>query len=194
MSKHRLEAFSDGVIAILITIMMFEIRMPLGSDADALLSLMPVFLTYLLSFVFLGIYWSNHHHMLHVVRKIDGFVLLANTHLLFWLSLLPLTTKWLNTSGFGGLPTAVYGVNCLLAACAYKILQTTLIRADGPRSQLREAVGADWKGLASLLIYSLAALVAFRKPMAALALYLVVSLMWLPPDTRIESKFGTGGN
>ncbi len=189
MSKGRLEAFSDGVIAILITIMVFELKPPTGADLPALGSLVPPLLTYLLSFLFLGIYWNNHHHMLHATTRINGGVLWANLHLLFWLSLLPLTTAWLRSSEFASLPTAVYGVVLLLAALGYTLLQGTIIRAEGPQSVLRHAVGRDRKGKASLALYVLGIGGAFLSPWIALACYVAVAVIWLIPDRRIESRF-----
>lgn len=187
MSKTRLEAFSDGVIAILITIMVFDLKAPAGADAAALLSVLPSVLTYLLSFVYLGIYWNNHHHLLQIARRINGAVLWANLHLLFWLSLFPFTTSWLRVSQFGELPAAVYGVVLLLAAVAYLILQTVIIRVDGPGSKLREAIGADFKGRASPIVYVLGIACSFWNAWAALGLYSFVALLWLIPDRRIES-------
>ena len=188
MEKGRLEAFSDGVIAILITIMVFDIKPPTGSDFSALMSVLPIAGTYLLSFLYLGIYWNNHHHMLQAAQKINGTVLWANLHLLFWLSLLPFTTNWLRSSSFGSLPAAVYGVVLLLSAIAYTILQQTIILADGPESTLREAIGADIKGKLSMATYIFGIATAFVSPWISVGTYVLVSLVWLIPDQRIESK------
>lgn len=188
MSKGRLEAFSDGVIAILITIMVLELKVPHGTDLEALRPLLPVFLTYVLSFVFLGIYWNNHHHMLHAAERINGKILWANLHLLFWLSLIPFVTGWMGENHFAPLPTAVYGVVLLLAAVAYTILQTTIVAHHGPSSRLATAVGSDKKGKLSLLLYAVAIPSAFVHQWIADGLYVFVVLMWLVPDRRIESK------
>jgi TMEM175 potassium channel family protein len=190
MTRGRLEAFSDGVIAILITIMVLGLRVPHGVDWDALRPSLPSFLTYLLSYVFLGIYWNNHHHMLHTVEKINGRVLWANLHLLFWLSLVPFTTGWMGENHFASLPTAAYGVVLLLAAIAYIILQTTIVAAQGSGSKLAAAVGRDVKGKLSIAFYALAIPLAFVNQVLADGLYVVVALMWLVPDRRIEARFG----
>jgi uncharacterized membrane protein len=187
MSKTRLEAFSDGVIAILITIMVFDLKVPAGSDLAALLSVVPMVLTYLLSFIFLGIYWNNHHHMLHATTRINGAVLWANLHLLFWLSLLPFVTNWLRSSQFSTLPVAIYGVDLLLAAIAYTVLQTTIIRAEGATSVLRRAVGTDRKGKASMALYVIGVGTSFLNTAVAMACYVTVAIIWLIPDRRIES-------
>jgi len=187
MTKARVEAFSDGVIAILITIMVLELKVPHGTDWTALEPVLPVFLTYVLSFVFLGIYWSNHHHMLHAAERVNGAVLWANLHLLFWLSLTPFVTGWMGENHFAALPTAVYGMVLLLSAIAYTILQTTIIRLEGPHSRLARAVQRDWKGKLSMLLYAIAIPTAFFSPLPASALYVVVALIWLVPDRRIES-------
>jgi uncharacterized membrane protein len=188
MSKGRLEAFSDGVIAILITIMVLELHVPHGSDWEALRPLVPVFLTYVLSFVFLGIYWNNHHHLLHAADRINGTILWANLHLLFWLSLIPFVTGWMGENRFAPLPSAVYGGVLLLAGVAYLILQTAIIVDQGPRSKLAAAVGQDVKGKLSAGLYALAIPLAFFHPWIAQALYVLVALMWLIPDRRIELK------
>jgi uncharacterized membrane protein len=188
MDKSRLEAFSDGVIAILITIMVFDIKAPTGSDAAALKPILPVVLTYLLSFLHLGIYWNNHHHMLKATHRITGAGMWANLHLLFWLSLLPVATSWLRNTDFAPLPAAVYGGVLFLAALAYMILQTVLIRGDGPDSKLREAVGGDIKGKLSPALYALGIAVAYVNPLISIGLYLLVALIWLVPDLRIESR------
>jgi uncharacterized membrane protein len=188
MSKGRLEAFSDGVIAILITIMVLELRVPRGSDWTALRPLLPVFLTYVLSFVFLGIYWNNHHLMFHVVHRIGGGVLWANLHLLFWLSLVPFVTGWMGENHFAALPTAVYGGVLLLAAVAYTILQYSIIATEGADSTLAEAVGRDWKGKLSVAFYAVAIPVAFVNQWVSDGLYVLVALLWLVPDPRIGKR------
>jgi uncharacterized membrane protein len=188
MSKGRLEAFSDGVIAILITIMVLELRVPRGDDLGALRPLLPVFLTYVLSFVFLGIYWNNHHHMLHATDRVNGKILWANLHLLFWLSLVPFVTGWMGENHFASLPTAVYGAVMLLAAVAYTILQRVILKHQGPDSRLAAAVGKDRKGKLSLACYALAIPLAFVHQWISDALYVFVALLWLIPDRRIESK------
>jgi uncharacterized membrane protein len=188
MSKGRLEAFSDGVIAILITIMVLELKVPHGSDLEALRPLLPVFLTYVLSFVFLGIYWNNHHHMLHAARTINGKILWANLHLLFWLSIIPFVTGWMGENHFAPLPTAVYGVVLLLAAVAYTILQTLIVAHEGPNSRLAEALGPDFKAKVSLLLYITAIPLAFVHEWISDGIYVLVALMWLVPDRRIETK------
>ncbi len=186
MGKTRLEAFSDGVLAIIITIMVLEMKVPHGEGVDALRPLLPVFLSYVLSFVYVGIYWNNHHHMLHAVRQVDGAILWANLHLLFWLSLFPFATGWMGENHFAALPTAAYGVVLLMAAIAYWLLQQRLIAAHGPDSLLRRAVGRDWKGKASPLLYLAAIGLTAWNVWAAQALYVLVALLWLIPDRRIE--------
>jgi uncharacterized membrane protein len=186
MGKNRLEAFSDGVIAILITIMVLELKVPHGESLDALAPLIPVFLSYVLSFVYLGIYWNNHHHMLHTVRTVTGPILWANLHLLFWLSLVPFATGWMGENQFGAVPAALYGVVLLMAAIAYYILQQLIIAAQGRDSLLKKAVGGDWKGRLSPLIYLLAIPSAFVSPWISLGLYVLSALIWLVPDRRIE--------
>ena len=188
MSKGRLEAFSDGVIAILITIMVLELKVPHGDDWQALRPLVPVFLTYVLSFAFLGIYWNNHHHLLHAAARSSGKVLWANLHLLFWLSLIPFTTGWMGENHLAPVPTAVYGAVLLLAGIAYLILQATLIAAEGPGSRLAQAVGDDTKGKLSAGLYAGAIPLAFVRPWIAVVIYVAIALMWLVPDPRIESR------
>ncbi|MGH9441513.1 MAG: TMEM175 family protein [Thermoanaerobaculia bacterium] len=188
MTRGRLEAFSDGVIAILITIMVLELRVPRGADLSSLRPLLPVFLSYVLSFIFLGIYWSNHHHMLHTVERVNGRMLWANLHLLFWLSLVPFVTAWMGKTGAAPLPTAVYGVVLIFAAVAYTILQGVIIAAQGPGSKLKAAVKDDAKGKISIAAYALAIPLAFLDRRVSIALYVIVALMWLVPDRRIESK------
>jgi uncharacterized membrane protein len=188
MTKNRLEAFSDGVVAILITILVLELKVPHGTDFDALRPLLPTFLTYVLSFVYLAIYWNNHHHMLHATARINGKILWANMHLLFWLSLVPFVTGWMGENHFAPLPTAAYGVVLLMAAIAYTILQTAIVRHNGASSRLQEAVGADLKGKLSVVAYVAAIPLAFVHQAISHALYAIVALMWLAPDPRIESK------
>jgi TMEM175 potassium channel family protein len=186
----RLEAFTDGVMAVLITIMVLELKVPHGTDREALEPIVPVFLTYVLSFVNLGIYWNNHHHMLQATERINGAILWANLHLLFWLSLVPFTTGWMGENHFSALPTAVYGLVLLCAAVAYYILQTAIVRAQGPHSTLAAAIGRDLKGKISPLMYVAAIPLAFVHQMLSDALYVLVALIWLIPDRRIESRLG----
>ena len=186
MTKGRLEAFSDGVIAIIITIMVLEMKVPHGSRLDDLAPLLPVFLSYVLSFVYVGIYWNNHHHMFHSTRHVNGGILWANLHLLFWLSLFPFTTGWMGENHLAPIPAAVYGLVLLMAAIAYYILQSAIIAQQGPGSLLATAIGSDWKGKLSPVLYLLAILVAFVSPWIATAVYALVALLWLIPDRRIE--------
>ncbi len=186
MGKNRLEAFSDGVIAIIITIMVLELKVPHGEGIETLVPLIPVFLSYVLSYVYLGIYWNNHHHMLHVIHKVTGPVLWANLHLLFWLSLIPFVTGWVGENHFAAVPTALYGFVFLMAAIAYWILQQLLIASQGPDSLLKKAVGGDWKGKLSPVLYAVAIPLAFWRSWISLSLYVVVALIWLIPDRRIE--------
>jgi len=188
LNKSRLEAFSDGVVAILITIMVLELRIPEGADWAALQPIVPVFTTYVLSFVVLGIYWNNHHHLIHAADRMTGGILWANLHLLFWLSLIPFATGWMGRNNFAPLPTAVYGVVLLLAAIAYTILVRTIIAAQGPDSRLKEAIGRDAKGYVSLAMYAAAIPLAFMDRWIAYALYVGVVLIWLIPDRRIERR------
>jgi len=188
MSKHRLEAFSDGVIAILITILVLELKVPHGSDWKALSPLVPTFMTYVLSFVYLGIYWNNHHHMFQVAERVNGRILWANMHLLFWLSLVPFTTGWMGESHVAPLPVAAYGFVLLMAAVGYTILQTTIISHQGPGSKLRAFVGNDRKGKISLLAYAAAIPLAYVHTGISITLYVFVALLWLVPDRRIESR------
>jgi uncharacterized membrane protein len=188
MTKTRLEAFSDGVIAILITIMVLEFKVPRGADLHALRAMLPVFLSYVLSFVFLGIYWNNHHHMLHAAEKVDGRILWANLHLLFWLSLVPVGTEWIGEYPFAPAPTAVYGVILLGAALAYTILQAAIVRRHGPGSVLASAVGNNVKGKVSLGLYVAAIAAACLLPWISYGIYVLVALIWLVPDRRIEKK------
>jgi len=187
MGKTRMEAFSDGVIAIIITIMVLELKVPHGSDWHSLQPLLPVFLSYVLSFVYLGIYWNNHHHMLHTVQHVNGSVLWANLHLLFWLSLVPFVTAWMGENHFAALPVSLYGMVLFMAAVAYWILQNRIILVSGGNDALlSKAVGNDRKGKASQLMYAIAIPVAFWNQWLAGALYVAVALMWLIPDRRIE--------
>ena len=190
MGKSRLEAFSDGVLAIIITIMVLELKVPHGADFSALAPLMPSFLSYVLSFIYVGIYWNNHHHLLHTARRVTGGVLWANLNLLFWLSLFPFATGWMGENHFAALPSAVYGFVLLMAAIAYVLLQQCIIATDGPDSVLRRAVGADWKGRLSPLLYLAAMGVSFWVHWVAQALYVLVALIWLIPDRRIERAIG----
>jgi len=190
MPTTRLEAFSDGVVAILITIMVLELKTPEGHDWPALHSLARVFSAYVLSFVYLGIYWNNHHHMLHVCTRVTGTVLWANLHLLFWLSLVPFATAWMGEEHLAPLPTALYGGVLMMAGIAYFILKTTLITAQGPGSPLEAALGSDFKGKISVVIYLIAVALSFVDTRIAAALYVGVALMWLVPDRRIERELG----
>jgi uncharacterized membrane protein len=186
VTKSRMEAFSDGVIAVIITIMVLEMRAPLGSHLSALRPLIPVFLSYVMSFVFLGIYWSNHHHMLQAVRSVNGSILWANLHLLFWLSLTPFVTNWMGETHFARWPVMVYGIVLLLAAIAYYVLARTLVAHHGPESALAVALGSDFKGRISIVMYLVAIAAAFAAPWISYTLYAAVALMWLIPDRRFE--------
>lgn len=186
MTKNRLEAFSDGVIAIILTIMVLELKAPTGAELNALLPLWPTFLCYLLSYVYIGIYWNNHHHLLQATHRVNGLVLMANMHLLFWLSLVPFVTSWMGANNFAPTPTAIYGVNLFMAAVSYKLLQQTIIRENGIDSILAKAIGPDWKGNASIAIYILAITLAYANQALAGVLYAVVAIIWLVPDQRIE--------
>lgn len=188
MTKSRVEAFSDGVVAILITIMVLELRPPHEPGIGALRPLLPTFLAYVLSFVYLGIYWSNHHHLFQAVRRVSGAVLWANLHLLFWLSIIPFTTAWLGDTGNAQVPTAVYGAVLLMASIAYYVLVRAMLRVEGPDSPLAIAVGNDVKGRASTALYVCAIPLAFVHQIIADAIYVGVALMWLVPDRRIESR------
>ena len=187
MSKGRLEAFSDGVIAILITIMVLELKVPHGTDLASMRPVLPVFATYVMSFIYLGIYWNNHHHMLHAVDRVNGRILWANLHLLFWLSLVPFITGWMGENHFAPLPTAIYGVVLLLAAIAYTLLQTTIV-AQGAGAKLAAAVGSDLKGKISMLLYLAAIPLAFLDHWLSVGIYVLVALIWFIPDRRIESR------
>ena len=188
MGKGRLEAFSDGVIAIIITIMVLEMKVPHGEDLHALVPLLPVFLSYVLSFVYVGIYWNNHHHMLHTTTHVTGGILWANLHLLFWLSLFPFATGWMGENHFAHLPSAVYGLVLLAAAFAYLILQRAIIASEGPDSTLQRAVGHDWKGKLSPLLYVTGIALSFYSSWMAQAMYIISALIWLVPDRRIERE------
>jgi uncharacterized membrane protein len=187
MGKGRLEAFSDAVIAIIITIMVLELKVPHGESLQELLPLVPVFLSYVLSFVYVAIYWNNHHHMLHASTTVTGTILWANLHLLFWLSLFPFATGWMGENHFAAVPTALYGVVLLMAAIAYYVLQQAIIRAQGPESMLKKAVGRDWKGKLSPVLYVIAIIASLVSPWIAQAIFVTVALMWLIPDRRIEN-------
>ena len=186
MEKNRLEAFSDGVIAIIITIMVLEMKVPHAADFSALKELLPVFLSYVLSFIYVGIYWNNHHHLLNTVTRVSGGILWANLHLLFWLSLFPFATGWMGENHLAPLPTAAYGAVLLMAGVAYKILQQTIIANQGRGSLLGRAVGGDWKGNLSPVLYLAAIPLAFVNVWLASGIYIFVALLWLVPDRRIE--------
>jgi uncharacterized membrane protein len=190
MHKGRLEAFSDGVFAVLITILVLDLKVPQGADLEALRSVVPPFLGYVLSFVYLGIYWNNHHHLLHTVTRVDGLILWANSHLLFWLSLVPVTTAWMGEHYLAPAPTALYGVSLLLPAIAYYLLQKAITRRHGADSTLAHALGRDIKGKISPFLYIAAIALVFVSPWLSMALYTVVALMWLIPDRRIERALG----
>jgi uncharacterized membrane protein len=186
VSKNRLEAFSDGVLAIIITIMVLELKVPHGVTVAALKPVLPVFLSYVLSFIYVAIYWNNHHHLLHATEHVSGGILWANLHLLFWLSLFPFTTGWMGENQVAPLPVALYGFVLLMAAIAYSVLQRAIIVNQGHDSLLKLALGRDWKGKFSMLLYLAGLLLAFVKPWIAVAVYVLVALMWLVPDRRIE--------
>jgi uncharacterized membrane protein len=188
MPKNRLEAFSDGVIAILITIMVLELRLPHGDNWEALRSMTPVFVTYALSFIYLAIYWNNHHHMLHATHGVNGPILWANNHLLFWLSLVPFVTNWMGENHNAPVPTAAYGVVLVMAALSYTLLQWAIVAHQGRESDLARAVGADWKGKTSLVMYLAAIPMAFVNQWISDALYVAVALIWFVPDRRIERR------
>ncbi|MBI1327882.1 MAG: DUF1211 domain-containing protein [Alphaproteobacteria bacterium] len=188
MHKGRLEAFSDGVLAIIITIMVLEIKVPHNESWQALLPLWPIFFSYLLSFIYLAIYWNNHHHMLQATHKVNGKILWANLHLLFWLSLIPFTTGWMGENHFAANPAALYGVVLFMAAIAYWILQKAILAEHGPESLLADALGRDIKGKISPILYALAIAASFYNQWVAIGLYILVALLWLVPDRRIEKK------
>ncbi len=186
MTTSRTEAFSDGVLAIIITIMVLEMKVPRGSDWTALRPLLPVLGSYIMSFVYVGIYWNNHHHLMHATKQVTGAIMWANLHLLFWLSLVPFVTGWMGTNGFESLPTALYGVVLLCAALAYLILQTAIVAHQGNGSRLQSAIGRDVKGKISLMSYFAAVPLAFLIPWVSVALYVFVALIWFLPDRRLE--------
>lgn len=190
MGKDRLAAFSDGVIAILITIMVLELRLPHGADWQALIDVAPNFLTYVMSFIYLAIYWNNHHHLLHTVSRVDGLILWANSHLLFWLSLVPAATAWLGQNLPAPVPVAVYGVVVFMPAIAYYLLQKAILHRHGRHSVLAEALGRDLKGKISPVLYAASIGLAFVYPWLSIAIYVLVTLMWLVPDRRIENTIG----
>jgi uncharacterized membrane protein len=194
MGKSRLEAFSDGVIAILITIMVLDLKVPEGAQLGSLLPLLPVLLNYALSFVYLGIYWNNHHHMFHASERVTGAILWANLHLLFWLSLIPFTTAWMSENHHDSAPSALYGADLLLAAIAYFILERLIIASQGRGSLLQRAVGRDWKGKLSPLLYLAGIVAAFWSPPLAQGMYVLVALLWLVPDRRIENMLSGKSN
>ena len=186
MTKNRLESFSDGVLAVIITIMVLEMKVPLGGDLAALRPLVPVFVSYVLSFVFVAVYWNNHHHLLHAATHVTGGILWANLHLLFWLSLIPFVTGWMGANDFAGLPVAMYGAVQLMAGFAFFILAQSLVATHGKDSTLAKAIGRDFKGKASLAIYVVAVPLAFFSPLIAFVLYVAVAIVWIVPDRRIE--------
>jgi uncharacterized membrane protein len=186
MKKHRLEAFSDGVIAIILTVMVLDLKVPLGDHLSSLLPVLPVFMSYVLSFVYLGIYWNNHHHMLYTCETVTGSVLWVNLHLLFWLSLIPFTTAWMGQNHFAAVPEAGYGLVLLMASIAYWLLQHRIIASQGNDSVLRKAIGKDWKGKISPVLYATAIGLAFLSHWIAIGIYVLVALIWVVPDRRIE--------
>jgi len=186
MGKNRLEAFSDGVLAIIITIMVLELKVPHGESLDALAPLLPVFLSYVLSFLYVGIYWNNHHHLLHTVTRVSGSVLWANLHLLFWLSLLPFATGWMGENHFSAIPSAAYGIVLLMAGVAYWLLQNAIIQTEGPTCVLSRAIGSDAKGKLSLVAYAIGIASALVAPLVAQGVYAAIALLWMIPDRRIE--------
>jgi uncharacterized membrane protein len=190
VDKERLTAFSDGVVAILITIMVLDLRIPQTTDSGALAKIAPVFLCYVLSFIYIAIYWNNHHHMFYTVKRVDGLILWANMNLLFWLSLLPFATAWMGENNFASVPTAIYGVTLLMPAIAYYLLQRAIIRLQGPGSALAKAIGKDVKGKLSPVFYIAAIALTFINPGIAHAIYVLVALMWIVPDRRIEKALG----
>ncbi len=194
MGKNRLEAFFDGVVAIIMTIMVLEMKVPHDVSLAALLPIVPVLSSYVLSFVYLGIYWNNHHHMLHTGGKVTGSILWANLHLLFWLSLIPFATGWMGENGFAAVPTALYGAVLLMAAIAYFILQQRIIASQGPDSLLKRAIGGDWKGKLSPTLYAAAIPLALWSRWIAIGIYVFVAVIWLVPDRRIERVLAGGGD
>jgi uncharacterized membrane protein len=194
MSKGRLEAFSDGVLAIIITIMVLELKVPHGTGPAALLPLLPVFLSYVLSFVYVGIYWNNHHHLLHAAHQVNGRILWANLHLLFWLSLIPFATGWMGENYFAAAPVALYGTVLLCAGIAYHFLTRTLVAHHGTDSTLGRSIGPDKKGKLSVIAYAIAIPLSFFQPWIACGCYVLVAIMWLLPDPRIEKELERGGH
>lgn len=194
MGKGRMEGFSDGVMAIIITIMVLELRVPHGSDLGALQPLIPAFLSYVLSFVYIGIYWNNHHHLMHAAKKVSGGMLWANLNFLFWLSLFPFATAWMGKNHFEAPPSAIYGFVLLMTAIAYYLLQRCIIVANGPESVLKHAIGKDWKGKLPPFLYVIAIILSFRVNWIAQVLYVSVALIWLVPDRRIERAIGVAGS
>jgi len=190
MGKDRLAAFSDGVIAIIITIMVLELHVPHGGDASALAAIAPSFLIYVLSFIYVGIYWNNHHHLLHTVTRVDGLILWANLHLLFWLSIIPVATAWAGQNLSAPLPTAIYGVALLMPGIAWVLLQWAIVHRQGKQSVLAEAIGRDVKGKISPILYGAGVVLAFVNPWISIALYVLVAIIWLVPDRRIERIVG----
>lgn len=193
MGTKRLEALFDGVLAIIITIMVLEMRSPVGHEMDALWPMAPVIFSYVMSFIYLGIYWNNHHHMLYVCDKVTGSILWANLHLLFWLSLIPLTTVWIGESRFSPQPVALYGVVLFMASFAYWVLEYRIIVSQGEQSRLKYAVGTDWKGCLSMLFYLIGALLSFISQWLSLAIYIAIAIVWLIPDQRIERSLEHDG-
>jgi uncharacterized membrane protein len=191
MGTNRMEAFFDGVVAIIITIMVLEMKVPHGDSIESFYPLIPVLLSYVLSFIYLGIYWNNHHHMLHAANGVTGSILWANLHLLFWLSLIPFTTGWMGENHFATVPAAAYGAVLLMASIAYWILQQRIIASQGEDSALKKAVGSDWKGKLSPILYFAAIVLAFLSPWISMAIYVLVALMWVVPDKRIERTLDT---
>ena len=187
MGKGRFEAFSDGVIAVIITIMVLELKAPHGTELSSLVPIIPIFLSYVISFIYVGIYWNNHHHMMHAVQNVNGKALWANLHLLFWLSLIPFVTAWVNENHFAAVPVALYGAILLMSGVAYYILERTLIAHHGRDSVLARAMGSDYKGIASVVIYAAAIVLAFVSPWISCGLYVLVAAMWFIPDRRIEN-------
>lgn len=194
MGKNRLEAFSDGVLAIIITIMVLELKVPHAAEFSALMPLLPVFLAYLLSFVYIAIYWNNHHHLMHTVQHVSASILWANMHLLFWLSLVPFSSGWMGENHFAAMPTALYGFVLLMAGFAYWLLQQAIIRSHGPEAILAKAIGADIKGKGSLVLYLLAIALAFYNELLSDAIYVLVAVWWLIPDRRIEKQLQKNGH
>jgi uncharacterized membrane protein len=190
MGKDRLAAFSDGVIAIIITIMVLELHVPHGADLATLSALAPSFFSYVLSFIYVGIYWNNHHHLLHTVTRVDGLILWANLDLLFWLSIIPVATAWMGQNLGAPLPTAIYGAALLMTAFAYVFLQWTIVRREGSQSVLADALGSDLKGKISPILYIAGIVLAFVNPWISIALYVLVAIIWLVPDRRIERRVG----